>query len=693
MLTGRRRCSCCGCDLFYALNFFAFNDVTEVDGWTVSTKNLPSSGNYSISSKLTFRGHVPSSYLIELGLMKADNTLFAKWYYDGSLTWVPVPADYNQPGTPGYNSSEPIVLRGRTHDHDGDWVMDWNGLDIDRDIINPITFLVPLSESSTNGHMDDADDRITGSRTLFDGEIVVRPAAGLFIRDNFTITYGRGCSLPLTETELASAGSLRFAARMLNGWDGLTGTNAGTPSPTVLTSVVDYLDEPRPQSASTQSDSSTLDVDDTLIVYDPIDSPRIFLGVPFDNGLVSVPDANSFGSLTGRVESIPTGTGKSFKVSGVATTATIQPDGTFTIFPNSTTRIAIPNGLMTVEVETFAASGVYVSTQYRVFKRPNHFAVVFPEDRNADGDLLAAEPVLSAGLLTTRIDIPSSAGAGDTVTITVGGVDEEYTLLSTDITAKRLLRTYPRPADGGSITVAAVLTSKNPQIRINPVFDIDRIPGTTLGGFTITGKTTDVELAQPIVLTVGGNTVAASYTGGTSNWTASVSGPVRATLSGNVVISASVTDPQGNVGTDTRTIAIEPIAFQVAPISDHDRDGIIYSDQLTAGKLRYRIDVPESAVINDTITVESSSGMISERVITQPLIDLGYFVVEFSASGAGEDFTVTASMKYGGWGLEVTAERTLIEGIPDGGAAITAGTTVVTLAKDNARRTQLASIP
>ena len=150
-------CGCCGCLLFTAENFFAFEDVEVIEGWTVAKKTLPATGHYSISSTFAFRGLVPEEYRVELGLMKADGTFFSTWFYDGSLEFQEVPADLNEPWMPNY-AGPPNIGRGPTHTHDGEWSKTWPEITLQRIRVSNETFVVLPSESSTNGYMDDDDD-------------------------------------------------------------------------------------------------------------------------------------------------------------------------------------------------------------------------------------------------------------------------------------------------------------------------------------------------------------------------------------------------------------------------------------------------------------------------------------------------------------------------------------------------------
>lgn len=656
-MSNRLFCGCCGCLILDVANWFAFEETTSVSTWTVSEKTLPVGGHYSITSAFTFRGLVPTEYRIELGLMKADNTLFATWYYDGTLDYQDVPDDYGDPG----------VLRGPTHLHDGDWSMTWPGESLTRNTLSGVTFVVDPDDSLTDGHMDDSDDPFVGSRTLFADQIAVRPSAALFFR-NTGIAFATNCTLPLTDTQLADAGPLRIAARMIKGWDGETGTNADTPADVIVSTTLDYNDTPRAWPTESTTISRTLTIDDTPIVYDPVDAPRIFVDVLFDEiGVINVPDSSSFGLIYGRVENITPRTGARFRVDGIATTGTIQEDGSFVLAISFAMRSSFPqNGLIDIEVEEVHDSAEYVGLEYHIYKRPNHFAIAFPEDRNANNTLKADEVAIEVDLIKVRIDIPNATFVDDELSITVSAVTETIVLDSEDIAAKYVIRNYPRPADAGTLAVSATLKRALPKVLINPVNVIDRIEAAG-PGIELSGSMENVLTTQAITAKIGATTLAgASFIGSTSNWSVSVPAGVRNVQAGEVTFTVSITDVDGNVSIGTRVVSFDPTVFQVVPISDYNRDGEVYSDELTDGELRYRIDVPDTFRIGDTITVVTSSGGIREKIIDEDLIDDGYFVVGFPAATAGDDFVVTATSKFGGWGLSVVAERILVEGVPDG---------------------------
>ena len=152
----------------------------------------------------------------------------------------------------------------------------------------------------------------------------------------------------------------------------------------------------------------TLAIDETPVVYDPVDSPRIAVDVLFGgNGVINLPDVNSFGLLNGRTKFITPRSGARFRVAGLGTTGTISADGSFVLAISFAMRSALPNnGLIDIEVETSHDSGDYVGTKYHIYKRPNHFGIAFVDDRDADGTLTVEEPSVDAGSLRVRFDIP-----------------------------------------------------------------------------------------------------------------------------------------------------------------------------------------------------------------------------------------------------------------------------------------------
>ena len=238
-------------------------------------------------------------------------------------------------------------------------------------------------------------------------------------------------------------------------------------------------------------------------------------------------------------------------------------------------------------------------------------------------------------------------------------------MTASNIATKYVIRNYGRPADGETLPVSATLKRRLPKVTINPVSVVDRAKAAG-GSLIVSGRIENVLTSRPITFAIGGNPVSAFFTGGTRDWTANVPSTVRNSLSGDVAINVSITDIDGNVSSESRVVSFDPNTFQIAPLSDFNRDGKVYSDELTGGSLAYRIDIPDTFLIGDTITVRSSTERVSERIIDQTLLNIGYFVVEVPKAGEGEDFTLMATKSDGGWGLAVVAERILVEDVADG---------------------------
>jgi len=308
----------------------------------------------------------------------------------------------------------------------------------------------------------------------------------------------------------------------------------------------------------------------------------------------------------------------------------------------------------------------------------NNFTTVAPvvtisNDVNNDGFINAAE----SGAATTfavKIDLPTGASAGDTLTVIDGITPQSYVLTAADIAVGAWLTTVAKPSEGGLVSVSATLTTIAG--NTSPAGTDSALLDTTATNAPVVIITTDSnndgtinasELGGASNITVQTNLPADALVGdslrvtdGSSSqtyilnasdimagfWTTSFAKPAEGST---LTVNATVTDAAGNQsssGSDSALInSVVNLSAPVVTITtDANNDGFINAAELSARTtVAVQIDLPTGVLAGDTLTV--SDGVTPQSyILTADDISTGTWLTTVAKPTEGRSVSVSATL-------------------------------------------------
>jgi VCBS repeat-containing protein len=314
--------------------------------------------------------------------------------------------------------------------------------------------------------------------------------------------------------------------------------------------------------------------------------------------------------------------------------------------------------------------------------------VTILNDENNDGFINKVESDKTTGV-SVKIEVPSGAGAGNTIKVSNGTTTINHSLTQAEVDAKSftLTNAFVKPAEGATITVTAVLgnnttggsdsakldTSKfidpvNPD-PINPVdptksglrvtINSDENNDGFLSNFDLASAdlvkatialTTDAAVGDLLTVAITGNTtrsiiLTAAHIAEKQVVLTGLTAPVNGDT---ITVTATLQDVAGN---STPAVAFDSARVNTAMpgvmiTTDINNDGLINSAELNgATTVAVRIEVPKTALIGDPVTVTDGITTIS-HVLTETDVRDKVFTETFAKPAEGANITVTAS--YGG---------------------------------------------
>ncbi|AGI69668.1 hypothetical protein OAN307_c42750 [Octadecabacter antarcticus 307] len=298
---------------------------------------------------------------------------------------------------------------------------------------------------------------------------------------------------------------------------------------------------------------------------------------------------------------------------------------------------------------------------------PDAPTVSIAEDTDNDGLISGGE---SSGQVDVTIALPAGAVAGDRLTITNPDTGTTAVDLSAaDITAGDVSVTYDVPAEGGTMTVSAVITDAAgntsaagsdsatldttapdaPTVSIAEDTDNDGL----ISGGESSGQV-DVTIALPAGAVAGDRLTITNPDTGTTAVDLSAAditaGDVSVTYDvpaegGTMTVSAVITDAAGNTsaaGSDSATLdTTAPDAPTVSIAEDTDNDGLISGGE-SSGQVDVTIALPAGAVAGDRLTITNPDTGTTAVDLSAADITAGDVSVTYDVPAEGGTMTVSA---------------------------------------------------
>ena len=290
--------------------------------------------------------------------------------------------------------------------------------------------------------------------------------------------------------------------------------------------------------------------------------------------------------------------------------------------------------------------------------------VTITEDANNDGTITKSELV---GDIDVKIILPSETVVGDTLNLTNSfGLILDVTV-SQSMIDSGYLAAYSKPADGETVSVTATITDTS-GTKSDSANDSAIIGDTTAtsaptvlittdsnndGILTTTESSTgdiSVKISMPLEASVGDiMTISQNSENVTISSSDISNGYLTRTYtvgsSSSITISAYITDSAGNVsvsGSDSVSTENPPTSPVVTITEDVNNDGTISNSELS-GDINVKILLPTEAAVGDTLNITNSFGLIVDAVITQDMIDNGYFAA-YTKPSDGETISISATL-------------------------------------------------
>nr|WP_229321707.1 Ig-like domain-containing protein [Escherichia fergusonii] len=273
--------------------------------------------------------------------------------------------------------------------------------------------------------------------------------------------------------------------------------------------------------------------------------------------------------ITGSSSGLAVGSNVTLTINGQTYVAAVLADGTWSVGVPAVDVSAWPVGALTITASGSTTAGNPVSVTHPVTVDLSAVAVSI-NAITADDVINAAEK----GAALTLSGSTSGVEAGQTVTVTFGG--KTYTASvaangswSTTVPAADMaaLRDGDASAqasvsnvNGNSATTthAYSVDATAPTVTINTIAGDDILNAAEAGADqTISGVVTRAAAGDTVTVTLGGNTYTTTVQGNLS-WSISVpAADLQALGNGDLTITASVTNANGNTGSGTRDITID----------------------------------------------------------------------------------------------------------------------------------------
>lgn len=572
--------------------------ITVVFNGVTYTAEVTGTGNWSVEIPQTaLTGLTDGSYPVQVTSSDAaGNTTTLTRTVDVDLT--PSAVSVNVPSEDGYiNATEarqPLVINGtgetgdtvtvELNDVTYTAVVDGNGqwtLTIPGAVINAL----PNGDYVVNVTASDA----AGNTTLTSTPLVVdKLAPSIFVADITANNIIDGAEQQAAQLITGTANNVEAGQTLTVTLNNVTYTTTVEAGGTWQVSV------PSADLLALANGTQTLTVTTTDIAGNAGTTDKTFTvnnalsGIAFDplseDGYLNALEAQEPLIVTGFTANVPEGTTVTFTLNGVDYVTEVDGDGNWSVTVPSVDLLALPEGAqngtasVTVDGNTItsnASLNVYVD---RV-----------PEPTLStpftDGVLTNAE----AGVAQTLTGTTGTTGDGQSVTITIGGVDYPATVNSSGVwtlaLSPAILQALPQGESTLNVTVRDI-AGNSADITPAPTINV----ATNLPEFTLAplaggdGIINDIEQGNPLEVTgtvTPGSSVTLTLNGvqyqadvdGDGNWTATIPAADLGDLpDGNYGLQLSVSDAVGNTVTQTSPLAVDTAApaFTLDPVAGDD---------------------------------------------------------------------------------------------------------------------------
>ncbi|MGG6184323.1 Ig-like domain-containing protein, partial [Pantoea allii] len=407
--------------------------------------------------------------------------------------------------------------------------------------------------------------------------------------------------------------------------------------------------------------------------------PDVSLNLPFGDGALNASEAAQNQTLTGSTGISGDGQTVTVILSGFNNdqplSATVQPDGSWSLVLTPDQMAQIPNGSHVITVTATDIAGNTDSTTLNVVT-----AVTVPVPTFADlqfgGDNVLNISEAAAGVTLTGTT--GSTGANQAVSISVdlngtrypGTVDANGNWSVTiPPNALNAIGTGPH-----SVTVNVVDATGNPataQFTFNadltpPAPSVDPLPrdgyvnaADVTSGISLTGSTGEAGDGQQVVVTIGTTTFNAQIAADGS-WTLPLSNAqLEAFTDGTYPVSITVTDPAGNSTTLSESLVIDTTAPSITGVTFAGDNALDYAESIQSQVLT---GVAEGAETGTQLTVSYNGTVLGTAVVgangawsltltpeqmstfTQPTTTLTLAVSDLAGNPVTQDLTLQVDL-------------------------------------------------
>ncbi len=291
--------------------------------------------------------------------------------------------------------------------------------------------------------------------------------------------------------------------------------------------------------------------------------------------------------------------------------------------------------------------------------------VLISDDLDNNALVSAVEAV---GDTDAQVTLPADAVAGDVVSVSDGSASSHILLQTADVSAGSISVSFAPPADGGSVTVTAMITdlagNTSATASDTAVYDLSA-PSVPVIQLTEDagndGLISSGELSGPVDVTVtlpvdvnAGDTLRVSD-GSVTNAILITSADIA---SGSVVtsfasgsdgdsltVTAVVVDPSGNSSATASDAAVYDLTAPAAPVvvisEDSNNDALISGVELT-GDSNITVALPGGDAVAGDAVVVSDGSSTNTIVLTAADIAAAMVTTTFSAGSHSDALTVTA---------------------------------------------------
>ncbi len=290
-------------------------------------------------------------------------------------------------------------------------------------------------------------------------------------------------------------------------------------------------------------------------------------------------------------------------------------------------------------------------------------------DINTDA-LLNATEIGDDGLIDVQVGLGTEAAKG--TVITVNGTD--YNVDADDLTNGYIVASVDAGTQGDlTIDVSAIDTEGNTAID-TVTLTVDTTPRNIVGELSViadinadnllnAGEIGDDGLVN-VRVNLGpdaaiGNTITVNgidYTIDADDLdNGFITAAVDATTEGDLEITASITDAEGNIDTGSTTVTVDTVVDDllgdVSIIADINGDGVINADEAGSGSIAVQVGLGEDAIAGTVVSVNGTDYTVNATDLTN-----GYIVAEVDASEQGPlDINIAATDTDGNVATDATA--------------------------------------